>query len=60
MNTKAKTIQLDGDTWKVVSLGVRRDGQVYAHLASTTRFRQQANGKVAVQVCDFIDEALVA
>jgi hypothetical protein len=60
MSTDTKTIELDGDTWRVVGLGVRRDGQVYAHLASTTRFRQQRNGKCPIQMCDFIDEKLVA
>jgi len=48
-------IEIDGDTWKVINLGVEReDGKVYAHLASTTRFRQQKNGKVPVQRADFI------
>lgn len=47
-------IKLDGDTWVILSLGVERDGKRYAHLASTTRFRQQRNGKVPVQICDWI------
>ena len=47
-------IEIDGDVWVILSLGVERDGKRYAHLASTTRFRQQRNGKVPVQMCDFI------
>lgn len=60
MNTERKTVELNGDTWRVLSLGVRQDGKVYAHLASTTRFRQQRNGERPIQMCDFIDEKLVA
>lgn len=47
-------IKADGDTWVILSLGVELDGKRYAHLASTTRFRQQRNGKVPVQRCDWI------
>jgi hypothetical protein len=48
-------IEKDGDTWVILSLGVELDGKRYAHLASTTRFRQQRNGKVPVQQCDWIE-----
>lgn len=47
-------IEKDGDIWVIVGLGVEVDGKRYAHLASTTRFRQQRNGRVPVQQCDFI------
>ena len=48
-------IPKDGDTWVILGLGVvRDDGLQYAHLSSTTRFRQQKNGKVPVQQCDWI------
>lgn len=40
----SKIIEHDGDTWRVLSMGTRRDGKVYCHLASTTRSRQQRNG----------------
>jgi len=60
MTTDTKTIELNGDTWKVLGLGTRADGKVYAHLASTTRFVQQRNGQRAIQMADWIDEALVA
>ena len=47
-------IQKDGDTWIIIGLGVVVDGKRYAHLASTTRFRQQRNGKVPAQICDWV------
>ena len=52
---QARTIKHDGDTWRIVQVGAVRDGKAYVHLASTTRFRQQRNGKCPVQVCDWID-----
>ena len=51
------TIQHDGDTWNIAAEGVTRDGKTYCHLVSTTRFRQQRNGKNPVQICDWIDHA---
>lgn len=51
------TIEVDGDTWKILSLGVtREDGKTIAHLASTTRFRQQNNGKVPVQRLEWMND----
>jgi hypothetical protein len=49
------TIKHDGDTYRVLGLGVVRDGMVYCHLASTTRGRQQRNGWMPLQGCDWID-----
>jgi hypothetical protein len=60
MNTEQKTIELNGDTWRVLGLGTRHEGKIYAHLASTTRFIQQRNGQRAIQMADWIDEKLVA
>jgi hypothetical protein len=57
--TTYQTIELDGDTWAVIGLGVRQDEKVYAHLASTTRYLQQRNGRCPIQVCDFISESLI-
>jgi hypothetical protein len=37
------------DVWRVVGIGLERDGATFLHLASTTRFRQQRNGAVPVQ-----------
>jgi len=47
-------ITRDGDTWLIVGIGVEVDGKRYTHLASTTRFRQQRNGKVPVQIGDWL------
>ena len=38
-----------GDTWRVVGIGIERDGATLLHLASATRSRQQRNGGVPVQ-----------
>ena len=49
-----KIINHDGDTWRILGIGTQADGNVYLHLASTTRFRQQRNGKVPVQMADWL------
>lgn len=54
-----KTINHDGETWKVVSLGARRDGKVFCHLAHTFLGRHQRNGWYPVQICDWLDESVV-
>lgn len=52
-------IEHDGDTWTVLARGVERDGKVYCHLASTTRFRMQKNGPYPVQINDWIAAELL-
>lgn len=48
-------INWDNDTWRVLSTGTTDDyGRVYTHLASTTRFHEQRNGKSPIQICDFV------
>ena len=48
-------INYEGDIWRVIGKGVtREDGKTYCHLASTTRFRHQRNGKCPIQMCDWI------
>lgn len=54
-----KTVNTHGDSWKVLSLGTRDGGKVYAHLASLTRARQQKNGMNPIQMCDWIDESKI-
>jgi hypothetical protein len=49
-----KTIKHDNDTWRVLGVGAKRDGMVFVHLASTTRFRQQRNGKCPIQMADWL------
>jgi hypothetical protein len=51
-------VRKDGDVWRILSLG-RDDhpdypGEVYCHLASTTRFRQQKNGPYPIQICVWV------
>ena len=53
-------ITLDGDEWTVVSAGAVDNSTktIYLHLKSTTRFRQQKNGKVPVQIADWLPISL--
>jgi hypothetical protein len=48
------SIYHDGDTWWIVAKGASRDGKTYCHLASTTRYRQQKNGRNPIQIADWI------
>ena len=52
-------IEHEGDTWRIIGEGALRDGKVYCHLASTTRERQQKNGRVPVQMADWIDQQVI-
>lgn len=48
-------VEYDGDVWTVLGVGyTREDGKTYLHLASTTRFITQKNGKRPIQACDWI------
>jgi hypothetical protein len=44
-----------GDAWRVLGVGAQREGNIYCHLASTTNFRQQKNGRIPAQIGDWID-----
>lgn len=44
-----------GDAWRVLGVGAQREGNTYCHLASTTKFRQQKNGRIPAQIGDWID-----
>ena len=53
--TAGTTITHDGDTWRVLGVGVtREDGRTYCHLASTTRFIGQRNGQRPIQCAVWI------
>lgn len=52
-------IKHDGDTWRVLQRGDSRDGKTFCHLASTTRGLRQINGVNPVQICDWIDDAVL-
>lgn len=48
-------ITFEGDTWLIAGKGTINDaGETYCHLSSTTRFRQQRNGKNPVQIGVFL------
>lgn len=48
-------VEHDGDRWRVVATGTTSgDGYVYCHLASTTRYVQQRNGRRPVQIAAWI------
>lgn len=54
-SARDRPIRLDGDTWRVLSIGIaREDGKRLCHLASTTRFVRQRNGQRPVQICDWV------
>lgn len=48
-----------GDAWRVLGVGAQRDGNTFCHLASTTNFRQQKNGRIPMQINDWIDTAVL-
>lgn len=50
-----KTVTVDGDTFSITNVGFTVEGKIYLHLSSTTRFRQQKNGKSPVQAADWFD-----
>lgn len=53
-------IHFAGDDWVVVSAGAVDNSTrtIYVHLRSTTRFRQQRNGKCPVQIADWLPVSL--
>lgn len=55
MSTETPTIEHDGDTWRLLATGATRDGRTMCHLASTTRFTQQRNGAMPIQICDWLE-----
>ena len=52
---QGQTFVTRGDTWRVVNIGIERDGATFLHLSSTTRFRPQRNGAVPVQTTGWFD-----
>lgn len=48
-----------GDTWKILTTGARTENNIYCHLASTHKGKQQKNGWVPQQICDWVDAAVV-
>ncbi|WP_441253643.1 hypothetical protein [Bradyrhizobium sp. 613_E4_N2_2] len=62
MNTETqKVIEHEGDHYRVLATGaIDEAGRVYCHLASTTRFVQQRNGRRPIQICDWINADAMA
>jgi hypothetical protein len=56
MTKQDQIITHDGDTWRIIGIGAKRDGKTFVHLASTTRGKKQKNGFYPVQMCDWIDD----
>lgn len=61
-----RIISWDGDQWRVLSQGAHNtnpdaydDDLVYVHLASTTRFREQCNGRIPLQIGDWVPVSLL-
>lgn len=52
-------IQHDNDTWRILGIGTKKDGKTLCHLASTTVFTHQKNGKRPKQITDWIDDHVV-
>ncbi len=52
-------LSLNGDTWKLLGTGAKREGTTYCHLASTTRFREQRNGRVPIQMGEWVPDHLL-
>lgn len=49
-------IEHDGEQWRVIGVGaIREDGATFAHLASTTRFVEQRNGRRPTQINDWVE-----
>lgn len=54
-----RTIKLEGDTWRVLAQGARRSHETYCHLASTTRYVEQKNGKRPIQISTWVPDTLL-
>lgn len=48
-----------GHAWEVIGTGAQRDGNTFCHLANLYQFRQQKNGRVPVQIADWVDTAVL-
>jgi hypothetical protein len=54
------TLVYSGEAWRIIGVGAERDGNTYCHLANIYRGKQQKNGWNPIQICDWIDSAVVA
>lgn len=49
-----------GRAWRVIGVGAQRNGNTFCHLACLHEFRVQKNGKVPLQINDWVDSAVLA
>ena len=49
-----------GHAWRVIGVGAQRNGNTFCHLANLSEFRNQKNGRVPVQINDWVDSAVLA
>lgn len=49
-----------GRAWRVIGVGTERNGNTFCHLASLHEFRVQKNGRVPLQINDWVDTAVLA
>lgn len=53
------TIRYEGQDWTLLAVGSTLGSRTYCHLASTTVFFEQANGRRPAQLADWLDTELV-
>ena len=49
-----------GRAWRVIGVGAERNGNTFCHLANLYEFRVQKNGRVPMQINDWVDTAVLA
>lgn len=49
-----------GRAWRVIGVGAERNGNTFCHLASLHEFRMQKNGRMPIQINDWVDSAVLA
>ena len=55
-----RTIVHMGRVWRVIGVGAVSEGNTFCHLASVYEFRVQKNGRVPLQINDWVDTAVLA
>lgn len=52
-------IVIEGESWRLLGTGTVRDGLVLCHLAHATKGRQQRNGWMPIQCCEWVDQNIL-
>lgn len=50
-------VEVEGEVYRILSVGRYSAGAVYCHLASTTRFVPQRNGPAPAQIATYVEAA---